>query len=269
MKILKYIQILSLILVPQFLLSVEQQPSSAWLQEARSGQQYGAWTTQDKTGKTILVQGEVISSNGRIIASEQDLEKIVSLFADVMAGTFENISEVSKLGWLYAKANSWWTGKTHRDRIYDVYIENIKSVMHESDKDIYYIVTVSELQADGSVSLLGAAIFDIKQDFEYGTVELDVVSVKQEAQSRGLLTILGATIFKLLPNTECIILDVLQNNFTAIQAYEHLGFTRYNGKYKFEAIINLIDPEYHYEYLTEKPSCQRFQECAAKFVERI
>jgi ribosomal protein S18 acetylase RimI-like enzyme len=264
MNILKHTQLLFLTFVPSFLFCMDQQSSNTWVQEARSGQQYGAWITQDRTGKTVLVQGGVISNKGRIIASEPDLHKITSLLADVMAGTFVNISEVSKLGWLYAKFNSWYTGKTHRDRLYEAYLEKIGAPLcGEVCENIYFIVTVSDVSGENT-DMLGAALFDIQANYEYGIVELDIIATKPEAQSRGLSTILASTIFKFLPQAKRVILDVLQNNTNAIRAYEHFGFTRYD---KNNCIMALVDPEYHYEYLTEKPSCQRLQECAATFNE--
>lgn len=264
MSILKRIQLLFLVLFPVCLMGMERHSSSTWIQEARACQQYGSWTGLDKTGKPVFVEGEVISKNGKIISSEADLKELASLFADVMQVTFVNIHEVSKIGWIYSKCNEWVTGKNHRDRLYDAYIEKMSTQILQNSDDIYFIITVSDL-SEGKKNLLGVVLFDIKKDFKHGTVELDLVSVKLEAQGRGLCTILASAIFKFLPQIKRVILDVLMNNKKAIEAYQYFGFTRYTGKYKHEYLASFIDPEYHYEYLTDSPKCQKLQAVAATF----
>lgn len=256
MNIFKRIKILVLVLAPASLMGAAQ-PSSAWMQEVLSAPQSGAWIVQDRTGKTVLVEGEIISSNDRVISSED----VASLFADVMQGTFVNIYDVSKLFWFYSKVNNLVAGKDRRDRLYDAYIQKMSMPVTQAGGEIYYIFTVSDV-LEGSKKLLGAVLFDVQKDFLFGTVELDLISLIPETQSRGLSTILASSIFKILPQTKRIILDVLQNNTNAIRAYEHFGFTRYD---KRNWVVALLDPEYHYEYLTEKPTSQRLQACAAKF----
>ena len=256
MNIFKHIQLLVLVLTPACLMGMDQ-AANAWMQEVLSAPQSGAWTVQDRTGKTVLVEGEIISKDSRLISSEE----VASLFADVMQGTFINIYDVSKLFWIYSKVNNFVAGKDRRDRLYDAYIQKMSVPVAQAGGEIYYIFTVSDV-LEGSKKLLGAVLFDIQKDFVFGTVELDIISVIPETQSRGLSTILASSIFNILPQTNRIILDVLQNNTNAMRAYEHFGFTRYD---KRNWVVALLDPEYHYEYLTEKPTCQRLQACAVKF----
>ena len=66
MNIFKHIQLLVLVLTPACLMGMDQ-AANAWMQEVLSAPQSGAWTVQDRTGKTVLVEGEIISKYSRLI----------------------------------------------------------------------------------------------------------------------------------------------------------------------------------------------------------
>ncbi|KKQ33550.1 MAG: hypothetical protein US49_C0001G0230 [candidate division TM6 bacterium GW2011_GWF2_37_49] len=253
MNILKQIQLLVLIFAPIYLFGMDQ---ISWIEQTKSCQSYGVWAAKDCNNKLVLVEGEIISNNGMIIASAYDLIIVATLFTDTMEAMFGKIYDKSEPCFHYAKYMIQSAQKIHHNGLYDAYIQKIKTAMQQDQGDLYYIVTVSEIRENGK-NLLGAAIFDIQKNFEYGTVELELIAVKLEAQSMGLGTILTSAILKLLPQVKRIIIGVHQDNFKAIGVFEHIGFRRTAS----------LDSAYHYEYLTEWPASQRLQAYAATFIE--
>lgn len=165
MNFTKHIQFLVLTLIPVSLLGMEQ-PLNSWIQEARSGKHYGSWMGIDRTGKPVIVEGEIISRNGRIISSESDLKKLASVMADVMQAPGKQLDSLWYVRY-YRKVAEWYTGKDFRDRICDQYIEKLGMAMLQGSGDLYYIFTISELRSDGGKELLGSIIFDIKQEYRY------------------------------------------------------------------------------------------------------
>ncbi|MFH1832534.1 MAG: GNAT family N-acetyltransferase [bacterium] len=259
MSILKRFQILVLVLVPTYFVGMngDSVQEKNWIQEALACPCAGAWTTLNKNGKTVIIEGELISKTGRVISSEADVKKVASMFADIMQGVFVESAKASRVVWLVTKLQEWATGKNYRDCLYDELTEDMSDAMLSANNDLWYIFTVSDLQNDGTKTLLGAALFDIKKDYAYGTVELDLISVTPEGQGRSLSTILAGAIFNFLPQIKRIILDVLSTNKKAIDTYVLFGFTKYAQEHNF--LYRLVDPEFHYEYLTELPTCQKLQ----------
>lgn len=237
-------------------------PTNNWVAEALSCSRKGAWLTQDKNEKTVIVEGEIINKDCKLLSSEINLKNVAALFAIAMDQTVIDWTKASRLVRYYIKCRSFFTGKSAKYRRYGIFCEKIKTQMQQNNGDLYYLFTVSEY-VDNKKTLLGAIIFDAKKDYDYGTVEIDLLSVKPEAQSRGLSTILAGSIFKFLPQTKRIILDVLSTNKKAFDAYEYFGFARYKKKCNW--LMNLIDPEYHYEYVTELPTCKKLQKRTATF----
>lgn len=261
MAISKHVQILVLVLFPVYLSCMENS-SHDWIQEALSCQHAGAWKVQDKNGKPVVVEGGLISKDCKLLSSESDLKNVAAMFADVMEQTVIDWTKASRCVRYYIKCRSFFTGQSVRDRRYGIYYEKMQAPMQQDDGNLYYLFAVSEQSGDNK-TLLGAVIFDIKRDYAYGTVELDLLSVKPEAQSRGLSTILSSAIFNFLPQAKRIILDALATNKVAIGTYEYFGFARYQKE--CGCFMSLIEPEYHYEYLVESPKCQKLQARAATF----
>lgn len=252
MNILKHIQILVLTLVPAFLFSMEQ-PSSAWIQEAQSARQYGVWTTQDKTGKAVIVEGEMISRKGKIISSEANLKELASLYADVMQGPDMALAQSYALVWCWFKLQTIYHWESYRDLLYESYIKEIDEFISQEKNNCFYIFTISEPQSNGTTMLLGSVMFGIKKDYEHGNAELFHFVIKPGAQGRGLGKILACSILKLLPQIKRIFLDVVCSNVKAQAAYESFGFTQC-GKAHYALF---------YEYLINR--CSKLQDIAATF----
>jgi ribosomal protein S18 acetylase RimI-like enzyme len=223
----------------------------------------GAWLVTDKTGKIVLVEGGSVSPwQHGVISSEADLDHLSAMFADTFEQIFIDLGKESRVAHFFSKSLDFIHNKNHHDRFYDECIEKMSTALTQRHGDLYYVFTVSEQLGDKK-TLLGAVIFDIKGEYDFGTVELDLIAVKPEAQGRGLSAILASTIFKFLqPHISRIILDALFTNKKAQAAYVSFGFTKYD---KHNQLISLIDPDYHYEYLTDKHS--KLQEVAATFKE--
>ena len=60
-----------------------QKDGKDWLQDAKSYPNYGMWSTQDKKGNPVIIEGEVVSKKSRIITSGDYLD-IVGNMADIM-----------------------------------------------------------------------------------------------------------------------------------------------------------------------------------------
>lgn len=253
-----------LLLSSSFSLLCIDQHTNNWITEASSCQQTGSWLAQDKNGKNVLLKGVLISKNCTPLFSDAYFKNVAALFADAMEQTVRDWAQKSRCARYYINCRSFLTGKSARDRRYGIFYEKMLAPLQKNDGTLYYLFTVSEQSSDREKKILGAAIFDIKKEYYYGTVELDLLSVKQEAQSRGLSTILSSAIFTFLPQTKRLILDVLRTNQKAIMAYEYFGFTKYQKECNL--FTKLIDPEDHYEYLANLPTCQKLQNKAATFI---
>ena len=263
MKFLKRIQLIFLVLFPVCLMGMEQH-SSQWIQEARACQQYGSWTGLDKTGKPVIVEGEVISRDSRIVSSGAYVESLNTM-ADVM--------QVPDLEWirsyplvalnplvLFLYAKLYCQGKQFRDWIYDSYMERIDEAASQVSDEVHYLFTVKELDSE---KLLGIVMFQVGKEHEHGTVELGPLAVTPEAQGRGLSKILTCSILKLLPQTNRIILEALCSNTKAIDIYKSFGFTQYQ---RDNGMLNILVCAvkcyiFAYEYMTD--TCQKLQACAA------
>ncbi len=270
MTISKHIRILVFMLFPAGLAAAAAAPAGDWIAEARASQQSGAWTVTDKTGKTVLVEGELISRESRIISSGAYREALSSM-ADVMQVPDWELATSHPLIFLnplvfILMMKMLFQGKQFRDVLYDQYIDRINDVLSQENNAPNYIFTASELQPDGKKILLGIVMFDIDKDDPYGTVGLGPLAVTPEAQGRGISKILSSSIFKFLPETNRIILEALCSNAKAIGVYKTLDFTQYE---KNNANLNICLRAikwYHvaYEYLTDRS--QKLQAVAATFV---
>lgn len=202
-----------------------------WIAEAKSGVSAGSWTTQDKSGTTVIVEGEIISRESRMFSSGAHLE-IMRFSADVMSDSDLALVR-THWPWIFFNPGIAFIGlqmlcccKSYRDISYGRALKIVDGILSGEIDGLYYVFTVSEQRGEEKV-LLGKVSFNIKKDYPYGTVELTGLVVKPEAQGRGLSKILSSGIFKLLPQTNRIILDVACTNGNAIRAYDAFGFTLY------------------------------------------
>jgi ribosomal protein S18 acetylase RimI-like enzyme len=240
------------------------QKEKSWVQEASSCKHAGSWIATDKNSKPIIVEGEMLSKDSKIVSSDDDLNVLSAMFADTMQKPLIDLANSSRMVCIFSKLAKVYTGKNLRDRLFYSYINEINKAMSQKGNNLSYIFTVSEPQSNGKKLLLGSVIFNIKKHYAYGAVELDHFVIKPEAQGRGLSTILASAIFKLLPDIKRIILDVAYTNKKAMGAYEHFGFKKCPRRSSpIRQAFSQLDVEYMYEYLTNKH--QKLQSIAAKF----
>jgi ribosomal protein S18 acetylase RimI-like enzyme len=246
-----------LLLTPACLLGMKTEQEKNWIQDAIASKQYGAWVTENNKKNKVIIEGELVTKNSKIFTSQDDIKVLGNMYADIMLIPNTEIINTYTTVWLFFNIKSLCTWSTNRERLYNTYTEKIKELMAEKSDDLFYIFTARKPELEnGKKVFLGSVVFDIKKHYTYGTVELDCFVIKPEAQGLGLSKIFASAIFKLLPQTERIILDVLCTNKKAMIAYEAAGFTKYENKHEdLDMFSRLLKSyEFFYEYLSNKNS---------------
>ncbi len=268
MSVLKRTYLFVFILFPGCLLAIEKS-SHDGVQEVLSCKPAGAWIAQGKNGKTVVVEGALITKDSNVITSGAYLN-ILGVLADVLQTPNLEVVETYPLVLLnplllLSPLKMLFEGKNFRDLLYDKYVGEFNNVLSQECGDLLYLFTVSELQDNGEKVLLGSICFCIKEEYEYGSIDVKMFAVKQEAREIGLGKILLSSVFKLLPHVKRIFLEVLCTNDQAIDAYEALGFTPYENNQKEFNILMPIMGWYFLDYEYVIDTCSKLQDCAAMF----
>jgi len=168
-------------------------PDQNRVQKAQEAKQYESWVVTDKTGKTVLIEGEAISKNSKILASS--LNDLGNMYADELSKHINNSEESPFLGWLEIKSVNLCSSKSLRNRLYDEYVRRIQSFLEPGCKDIAYIFIVSDISEEKKI-LLGHTMIAVRN--ERNSLSFFPAILRSDARGRGLEDIVNNKEFELV-----------------------------------------------------------------------